>query len=106
MCGSCWAHGTTEAYNDRLCIKTNGEFKTLLSTADTTACCGALNCRSFGCNGGQVATPWNWFSKTGVVSGGDFGDKDTCYPYTMPFCGHHVESEKYQSCDQVKQVDP
>jgi cathepsin B len=46
-----------------------------------------------GCNGGQIGTPWKWFKSTGVVTGGDFGDKDTCYPYTMPFCAHHVESK-------------
>jgi hypothetical protein len=27
---------------------------------------------SFGCNGGQVATPWAWFMRKGVVSGGPF----------------------------------
>ena len=51
-CGSCWAHGTTEALNDRLCIASGGAFTTLLSVADTTGCCGALQCSSFGCNGG------------------------------------------------------
>jgi cathepsin B len=25
-CGSCWAHGTTEALNDRKCISTDGAF--------------------------------------------------------------------------------
>jgi len=33
-----------------------------------------------GCNGGQIGTPWSWFSSTGVVTGGDYGDKTTCYP--------------------------
>lgn len=75
-CGSCWAHGTTEALNDRLCIKHG--LKTLLSTADTTGCCGFLSCFSMGCNGGQIGTPWAWFKNTGVVTGGDYGDKTTC----------------------------
>jgi cathepsin B len=105
-CGSCWAHGTTEAFNDRLCIKTNGTFKTLLSTADTTGCCGFLSCFSMGCNGGQVGLPWGWFKSTGVVTGGDFGDKDTCYPYTMPFCAHHVTGTTYPDCSTISQVDP
>lgn len=51
-CGSCWAHGTTEAFNDRLCISTSGKFTDLLSVADTTGCCNGLKCFSFGCNGG------------------------------------------------------
>jgi len=75
-CGSCWAHGTTEAFNDRLCIKTGST--TLLSTADTTGCCGFLSCFSMGCNGGQIGTPWAWFQHTGVVTGGDYGDNSQC----------------------------
>ena len=90
-CGSCWAHGTTEALNDRACIKSGGSMTTLYSVADTTACCGAVSCQSFGCNGGQVGTPWRWFESKGVVTGGDFGDGDLCYDYTMPQCAHHVD---------------
>ncbi len=100
-CGSCWAHGTTEALNDRMCIATGGAFQTLLSVADTTACCNGSACFSFGCNGGQVATPWNWFKKTGVVSGGDFGEGELCYDYTMPKCAHHVTAEGLLPCDQI-----
>ena len=69
-CGSCWAFGTTEAYNDRTCIQNGGKSNTLLSTADTTACCGLMQCQSQGCNGGQIGSPWNWFHSTGVVTGG------------------------------------
>ena len=43
-CGSCWAHGTTEALNDRACIASNGAITELYSVADTTACCNFLSC--------------------------------------------------------------
>jgi cathepsin B len=105
-CGSCWAHGTTEAFNDRLCIATKGDFTTLLSTADTTGCCNFIRCFSMGCNGGQIGSPWNFFVKHGVVSGGDYGANDTCYPYTMPFCSHHIEGSPYADCGSVKQKAP
>ena len=105
-CGSCWAHGTTEALNDRICISTGGNFTTLLSVSDTTACCNFIQCQSMGCNGGQVGSPWKWFSKKGVVTGGDNGSTGTCYNYTMEQCAHHVDSKTLPLCDDVKQVAP
>merc|ERR1719162_1194736 len=104
-CGSCWAHGTTEALNDRACIASDGAITELYSVADTTACCDFLHCQSMGCNGGQVGSPWKWFEKHGVVSGGDFGDGTECFDYTMEQCAHHVVSSM-PSCDDVKQVNP
>lgn len=100
-CGSCWAHGTTEALNDRKCIASGGSFTTLLSTADTTGCCNFAHCFSMGCNGGQVGTPWNWFMSEGVVTGGDYGDTSLCYAYTFEECAHHVSSETLPSCDDA-----
>lgn len=32
---------------------------------------------SMGCNGGQPGSAWKWFTRTGVVSGGDYGDIGT-----------------------------
>mmetsp|Transcript_25306 Transcript_25306/g.27637 ORF Transcript_25306/g.27637 Transcript_25306/m.27637 type:complete len:353 (-) Transcript_25306:168-1226(-) len=93
-CGSCWAFGSTEAFNDRLCIAT-GDTKTILSPEDTNACCSGLACSfSMGCNGGQPSGAWSWFTKTGVSTGKDWADigkGDSCKPYSMQSCAHHVE---------------
>lgn len=105
-CGSCWAHGTTEAFNDRLCIATNGTYSNYLSVSDTAGCCNGTKCLSYDCNGGQVATPWRWFKTTGVVSGGPFGQGTLCYDYTMPECAHHVVSDTLAPCDQIATVAP
>jgi cathepsin B len=84
-CGSCWAHGATEAFNDRYCIATG---KTaLLSTEDSLANSG---CGS--CNGGQPSCVLSWIGSSGVVTGGDYtdiGKGDTCAPYSLPTCQHH-----------------
>jgi cathepsin B len=64
-CGSCWAFGSTEAFNDRHCIAT-GDATTVFGAEDTLACCAGLNCAgSMGCNGGQPSGAWKWFTKTG-----------------------------------------
>lgn len=104
-CGSCWAFGSTEALNDRRCIST-GDAKTILSAADTLACCTGAACSfSMGCNGGQPAGAWNWFTKTGVSTGGDYGDVgtgSTCKPYPFLTCAHHVTPpEGMVACDSL-----
>eukprot|EP00948_MAST-09A_sp_MAST-9A-sp1_P002052 g2052.t1 len=97
-CGSCWAFGSTEAFNDRHCIKTGDT--TLMSVEDTTSCCGFLQCFSMGCNGGQPSGAWNWFKRTGVVTGGDYGDKtgESCRAYSLAPCAHHVPEYSTPKC--------
>jgi len=92
-CGSCWAFGSTEAFNDRHCIAT-GDAKTVFAAEDTNSCCSGVACgMSGGCNGGQPSGAWKWFTQTGVSSGGDWADMNTgatCKPYSMQSCAHHV----------------
>lgn len=105
LCGSCWAFGSTEALNDRMCVKT-GDATTVLSPEDTVSCCSGAKCKmSMGCNGGQPSGAWDWFTKTGVVSGGnyaDIGKGNSCRPYTMESCAHHVAPPPgMKACDDV-----
>ncbi len=97
---------STESYNDRLCIQ-NSTFTQLLSVEDTTACC---HLGSMGCNGGQPTEAWDWFVSSGVVTGGDYDDEhktDTCSPYTLPPCAHHVApSPGYPACPSNEYPTP
>ncbi len=88
-CDSRWAKGSTDALNKKARIKSEVAFQTLLSVANTTACYNISACYNFECDVGQVNTPCDWFKKTGVVSGGSYGQDDFYYDYTMTMCAHH-----------------
>jgi hypothetical protein len=93
-CGSCWAFASTASFESRSCIATGKDVK--YSPEDTAFCSNAGN----GCNGGNTA--WGYFQRTGVVTGGDYfdiGKGDTCYPYSLAPCAHHVPAtDKYPEC--------
>eukprot|EP00752_Nemacystus_decipiens_P008841 g7890.t1 len=118
-CGSCWAFASTEAFNDRRCIagigKEDGTIDNqlvVLSAEDTTACCYGFHCGlSMGCNGGQPGSAWRWFTRTGVVSGGDYSDigtGKTCKPYEFQPCAHHVDpgASGYPACPSSEYPTP
>jgi len=101
-CGSCWAFGSVASFESRSCIATGKDVK--YSPEDTAFCSNAGN----GCQGGNSA--WNYFESTGVVTGGDYTDigaGDTCYPYSLAPCAHHVPATaKYPACPSSEYPSP
>ncbi|KAK3761927.1 hypothetical protein RRG08_045672 [Elysia crispata] len=84
-CGSCWAFGSVEAQSDRHCTIRNITVR--LSPEDVLSCCeDCSGSPGKGCLGGFPASAYDYWRKTGVVSGGPYGSKDTCYPYEIPPC--------------------
>ena len=96
-CGSCWAFGAVEAMSDRLCIATNGKVSVQISAQDLLTCCE--NC-GFGCNGGFPDLAWFYYNSDGLASGGLYGTTDTCKPYTIASCEHHVKG-KLPPCGDI-----
>merc|ERR1712018_645174 len=97
-CGSCWAFGAATAMSDRVCIHSpNNEMKVLVSPQEILSCC---NYCGFGCNGGYTSTAWTYWHQSGVVSGGLYGDTETCQPYSLEPCEHHVDGPRPDCGDE------
>lgn len=94
-CGSCWAFGSVEAMSDRRCIASGGKDTTHLSAQEMTSCC---HLGDMGCNGGVPSTAYTYYATSGVVDGGNYGDKSMCYSYQLAPCAHHSASSKYPNC--------
>lgn len=76
-CGSCWAHGSTEALSDRFCISGHD---LNLSPQDLVSC----DKTSYGCKGGYLSGAYVYMEKFGAVL-------EECFPYksengTAPLC--------------------
>jgi len=101
-CGSCWAFGSIGSFDARACIATGRD---IMYSAEQTAFCSDAG---DGCRGGNSA--WDYYSRVGVVSGGDYfdiGKGNTCYPYSLKPCAHHVPaSAKYEACPAEDPPDP
>merc|ERR1719428_611403 len=94
-CGSCWAFGSVEAMTDRICIASNASQNIHLSAEDVTSC---DHLGDMGCNGGVPSTAYTYYRTSGIVDGGNYGDKSGCYSYQLAPCAHHSASSKYPNC--------
>ena len=90
-CGSCWAFGAVTAMSDRICIHSKGEKHVHVSSENLLSCCYSCG---FGCNGGFPGAAWSFWSRKGLVSGGQFGTKQGCQPYEIEPCEHHVNGTR------------
>lgn len=88
-CGDCWALGCVEAISDRICIVHNKNV--VISAEDLLECCG-FRC-GLGCNGGYPYEAWVYWVKKGLVTGGLYGSKQGCKPYTLAPCEHHTKGK-------------
>lgn len=91
-CGSCWAFGAVESMSDRVCIHSGGKQNVEVSAEDLLSCCG-FEC-GMGCNGGYPSGAWQYWTESGLVSGGLYGSGIGCRPYTIPPCEHHVNGSR------------
>ena len=92
-CGSCFAFGAIEAFEDRICIATNKNIT--LSPEDIISCHVDEN---MSCQGGNPIAVWqNIFAGS---KGDDGAIQESCYPYqiTPCPCNHHSSNSSLPAC--------
>ncbi|KAJ1529584.1 hypothetical protein ONE63_006354 [Megalurothrips usitatus] len=93
-CGSCWAFGAVEVMSDRTCIASKGKKNIHYSAEDLVACCHICG---DGCDGGYPNMAFRYWVQWGIVSGGNYAEKQGCLDYSIEPCEHHVNGTR-NSC--------
>ncbi|KFD53443.1 hypothetical protein M513_05707 [Trichuris suis] len=82
-CGSCWAVSSASVMSDRICIAYGGKKVPFISDEDIISCCESCG---YGCEGGFPALAFKYWESEGVPTGGVYGSKTGCKPYSIPPC--------------------
>ena len=101
-CGSCFAFGAIEAFEDRICIHSGRNVT--LSTGDIVACHVDNN---MSCQGGNPIAVWHniFYGK----KEGDGAIQESCYPYPVKPCpcNHHSVNSSLPHCPpESENTDP
>lgn len=102
-CGSCWAVSSTEVMSDRICIKSNQENQIQVSGSDLMSCCHLCS-KEEGCKGGNPYQAFLYWNYSGIVTGGDYQDQNTCKPY--PFKCQKSSGGPYPVCPKKEYPTP
>ena len=97
-CGSCWAVASVETMSDRHCIISKGVQKPILSASVVIECCSLCG---HGCSGGFPYEAFIYWKGAGIPTGGDYGDTQTCFPYFLPKCNHHLNNTGLPDCPET-----
>ncbi|XP_050424198.1 cathepsin B-like cysteine proteinase 4 [Adelges cooleyi] len=89
-CAADWAIAVTSAINDRICIASKTKIKALYSPQKLLSCCH--NCGD-GCKGGYSYSAWQYWTKRGIVTGGEFGSSEGCQPWKIEPCDHNQTNQ-------------
>lgn len=101
-CGACWAFAAVETMSDRLCIHSKGKLQTRVSAQHLLTCC--TSCGD-GCFGGYPSETFAYWKRSGIPSGGLYGDTTTCKPYFLPPCDDHMHKcEDYQDTPKCEKT--
>merc|ERR1712079_451330 len=68
-----------------------GKSQVNVSSENLLSCCYSCG---FGCNGGFPGAAWAYWTRKGLVSGGQYGSAQGCQPYVIQPCEHHVNGTR------------
>ncbi|KAL1284265.1 Cathepsin B-like cysteine proteinase [Trichinella pseudospiralis] len=92
-CGSCWAVSAASVMTDRHCIASKGQETPYISDEQILSCA-----TKYGCSGGMIPTPFHYWKTTGIATGGPYGDKSSCQPYSIAPCSKCRYTAPTPSC--------
>uniref|UniRef100_A0A6P7GVZ4 Cathepsin B-like isoform X1 n=1 Tax=Diabrotica virgifera virgifera TaxID=50390 RepID=A0A6P7GVZ4_DIAVI len=87
--------------SDRRCIASQGKLKVPVSAENVVAC----SRNSLGCKIGYMEDGWWYWLKNGIPTGGLYGSKQGCQPYSLQSCEHHTTGTKVD-CSTLKLNTP